>query len=82
MRHYTTLTIDISDIMESFKQFFKKVNLNIDYDPEQVKMGIEVEMEHTTNPKIAEIIAKQHLSENPKYYTKLKKMEGTFKNEG
>lgn len=61
---------------ESFKQFFKKVNNNIDYDPEQLKMGIEVEKEHTDNEDVAEIICRHHLAEDPKYYTKLKKMEG------
>ena len=59
--------------MDTFKKFFKKVNPDIDYDPEQVKMGIEVEKEHTNDPKIAEIIAKQHLSCNPRYYSELKK---------
>ena len=59
--------------MKSFKQFFKKVNNDIDYDPVQLKMGIAVEHEHTTNNEVAETIAKQHLEEDPKYYTKLKK---------
>jgi len=45
------------------------------YDPEQSKMGIEVEKEHTTNPLIAEKIAWDHLAEIPDYYTRLKKME-------
>ena len=62
--------------MDSFEKFFKKTNPDIDYDPEQVKMGIEVEKEHTTDPKVAETIARHHLAEDPKYYTKLKKMEG------
>jgi hypothetical protein len=35
----------------------------------QLVMGIDVEMEHTTNPDIAEKIALDHLKENPKYYT-------------
>ncbi len=61
--------------MDSFKQFFKKVNSNIDYDPEQVKLGIEVEKEHTNDPRIAKIICLQHLSEDPSYYTKLKTIE-------
>jgi hypothetical protein len=38
----------------------------------QLVMGINVEMEHTTNPDIAEKIASDHLKENPKYYTILK----------
>jgi hypothetical protein len=61
--------------MEPFEKFFKKVNPDIDYDPNQLKIGIEVEMEHTNDPKIAKIIALQHLEEDPHYYTKLKKME-------
>ena len=46
-----------------------------DADPEELKMGINVEMEHTTNNVIAERIALDHLSEIPDYYTRLKKME-------
>jgi hypothetical protein len=46
-----------------------------DYDPEQLKMGIKIEFEHTTDSKIAERIAKDHLSEIPDYYTRLEKME-------
>lgn len=45
------------------------------YNPEQIKMGIKVETEHTNNPLIAEKIAKDHLSEIPDYYTRLDKME-------
>jgi hypothetical protein len=46
-----------------------------DFDPEQLKMGVEAELEHTSNREMAEEIAKDHLKEDPKYYTKLKKME-------
>jgi hypothetical protein len=42
-------------------------------DPEQLKMGIKVEMEHTDDLKIAEKIARDHLNEDPHYYTKLKR---------
>lgn len=45
------------------------------FDPEQLKLGIETEQEHTKSLIIAKLIAKDHLSEDPKYYTKLKKME-------
>jgi hypothetical protein len=58
--------------MESFYKFFKKVNLDVEYDPKQLKNGIKVEREHTKNNKIAEIIAKHHLEEDPEYYIKLK----------
>lgn len=64
--------------MDTFKKFFKKVNSDIDYDPTQLKIGIEVELEHTNIRKVAETIAKQHLEEDPQYYTKLKKMEKKF----
>lgn len=67
--------------MDSFKKFFKKVNQKIQYDPKQVSIGIKIEKEHTNDPKVAETIAKQHLAEDPQYYTKLKKMEKGFKNE-
>jgi hypothetical protein len=46
-----------------------------DFDAKELKMGIEVEMEHTTDPEIAKEIAKDHLSEDPKYYTKLKTID-------
>lgn len=46
-----------------------------DFDPKQIEMGIEIEFEHTNDRKKAREIAKDHLAEDPKYYTKLKKME-------
>jgi hypothetical protein len=39
--------------------------------PDEFAVGAKVEMEHTNDPHIAEIIAAQHLSENDKYYKKL-----------
>ena len=42
----------------------------------ELKIGIETEMEHTDKPEYARAIALDHLYEDPKYYTKLKKMEG------
>jgi len=46
-----------------------------DFDPEQLVMGIDVEMEHTDDPDKAREIAMDHLAEDPEYYTKLKRME-------
>jgi hypothetical protein len=46
-----------------------------DFDPEQLRMGQHVELEHTNNPAVAMEIAKDHLRENPIYYTLLKRME-------
>lgn len=39
------------------------------FDAESIKKGIEIELEHTDD------IAMDHLSEDPKYYDKLQKME-------
>ena len=39
----------------------------------QIKKGIEVEMEHTDDPKVALKIALDHIKEDPKYYDKLVK---------
>lgn len=47
----------------------------------QLNKGIKVEMEHTTNKTKAKEIAMDHLSENPDYYTKLKKIESKTKKE-
>jgi len=46
-----------------------------DADPEELSKGIIVEMEHTTDKKISEKIALDHLAEIPDYYTRLAKME-------
>ena len=47
----------------------------------QLKMGIKVEMEHTSSPKVAKKIAMDHLKEfaGKPYYTELKKMEKKLK---
>jgi hypothetical protein len=42
----------------------------------EYRAGIKVEMEHTDDVKIASAIARDHLFEDPKYYAKLKKIEG------
>jgi hypothetical protein len=43
----------------------------------QLEKGIKVETEHTTDPQNAKEIAMDHLWEDPKYYSKLKKIEAT-----
>lgn len=43
------------------------------FNAKELEAGIEEEMEHTKDPLFAKMIAKDHLKENPKYYTKLKK---------
>ena len=41
----------------------------------ELKMGIEIEKEHTDKEEIAKKIAQDHLKEMPDYYSRLKKME-------
>lgn len=41
----------------------------MEFDPEQLIKGLEVEMEHTDDPMVAIEIAMDHLVENPEYYT-------------
>lgn len=51
-----------------------------DADPEQLRLGIKHELEHTDSEKVAERIALDHLAETPDYYTKLDAMErGAFR---
>lgn len=50
-----------------------------DADHKQLKMGIKVELEHSTSEVIAKKIALDHLTEIPDYYTRLHKMENEAK---
>lgn len=49
---------------------------------DQVRRGIEVEKEHTSDPLVAMKIALDHLTEFPEYYTALDKMESDLKSGG
>jgi len=46
-----------------------------DFNQEQLQKGIKVEVEHTPDKNKAKEIAMDHLTEDPKYYDKLEKME-------
>ena len=50
-----------------------------DFDEDAVEKGKKVEMEHTDDPELAEEIARDHLSESPRYYDALEKMEEDLK---
>jgi len=47
----------------------------MEFDPLQISKGIEVEMEHTNDPKVALEITMDHLKEIPDYYSRLDSME-------
>jgi hypothetical protein len=53
----------------------KKHNISVDTIVKDLKKGMKVEMEHTTDVNVAKEIAFDHLFEDPKYYDKLAKME-------
>jgi hypothetical protein len=46
-----------------------------EFDKNYLQEGIKVELEHTSDKDIAEEIVKDHLTEDKKYYKKLKKIE-------
>jgi hypothetical protein len=54
----------------------ERIQKMYDYLKIQLDKGIRVEMEHTKNKLKAKEIAMDHLFEDPKYYQKLKKIEG------
>jgi uncharacterized membrane protein YdbT with pleckstrin-like domain len=45
-----------------------------DFDPVQLAIGTKVEMEHTTDRRVAQRIAMDHLTEDRSYYKKLAKI--------
>lgn len=53
----------------------KRHKVSIDHIQNQLNMGIKIEKEHTKSIKTALSIAKDHVYEDPNYYTKLKKIE-------
>ena len=57
----------------SLGKIAKKHDVEISKLKEQLKMGKKVEREHGGNIKKATKIAMDHLAEDPKYYSKLKK---------
>ncbi len=59
----------------SLKDICKKHNVKFDDLKSEFKKGVKVELEHTKNIEVAKEIAKDHLVEDPKYYSKLQKME-------
>ncbi len=59
----------------SEKEVAQKHGVSLEQILAQLELGKEVESEHTSIEKVQKEIALDHLDENPKYYTKLNKME-------
>jgi hypothetical protein len=60
---------------KSLEDITKKFKVTISTLNHELRLGIDVEKEHTQNRSTAKEIAMDHLSEIPDYYTRLKKME-------
>lgn len=60
---------------KTIEDIAKLHNIDLDTLEKELKKGTDVEMEHTSSREQAEKIAMDHLVEDPKYYTKIKKME-------
>jgi len=60
---------------KTLQDISKKHNEPIDSLEKQVKMGLKIEKEHTNDKVKANEIVMDHLFEDPKYYTKLSKIE-------
>jgi len=50
-----------------------------DFRPTEISKGKKVEKEHTKDPRLAAEIAKDHLTEDPRYYSKLRRFELSLK---
>lgn len=53
-----------------------------DFPPEKLREGSAVEREHTSDPVLQTEIAMDHMTEDPNYYPKLKRMEAGEKKAG
>lgn len=70
--------LDVNDVDQDGDQLEGGLGDDADvmeFDPQQIIKGIEVEMEHTKDPKIALEITMDHLKELPDYYSRLEVME-------
>jgi len=63
---------------KSYSDIAEKHKVSLDHIKSQVKIGIQVEKEHSSDLKKVIEIVKDHLMESPDYYTHLKEMEKDF----
>jgi 8-oxo-dGTP pyrophosphatase MutT (NUDIX family)/cell division septation protein DedD len=59
-------------ISEDYRSDVARIRYQDESFEDELSRGIEVEREHTDDPKVARKIALDHLREDPEYYTKLK----------
>ena len=66
-----------ADLLSSGRSIEKSVGEE-EVDPTELRIGIQIETEHTTDLEIAKKIALDHLAEHKDYYTALVAMERTL----
>lgn len=76
MKYGDSMTI-LDKKTPTIEQLSKKYKVDISEITKELNKGIKVELEHTSNKKVAEEIALDHLSERLDYYRMLQKMEKT-----
>ena len=67
--------VDVLKPAKTLAELSQKHGVSVSTLARQLKTGIRVEMEHTNDPKVARIIALQHIEEIPDYYNRLMLME-------
>lgn len=65
---------------KTLEDIVKHHNVSLKHIINQLKKGIQIELEHTQDEKVAEEIAMDHLWEDPDYYDKLEKIESPDSN--
>jgi len=75
-----TLATKMVNILRGGKMNEKQFDINT-VDPNELEMGMQIELEHTSDSSIAKKISCDHLSEIPDYYSRLKVMEDSAKSE-
>ena len=53
----------------------------VDVDPHELRLGMQHEMEHTDDPRVASEIARDHLAEDPHYYSDMAAAGRLFRSE-
>ena len=59
----------------SIEDIAKKHDVDLEELKDEYEKGVKVEMEHTDDEEVAKEISRDHLFEDPKYYTKLAEIE-------
>lgn len=73
------VTISASNWTDRFSGGLADKKKPDDFDAMELARGVKVELEHTDDRRLATEIAMDHLTEDPKYYSKLREFEEEFR---